>query len=219
MVETVRGVEVPDRLEDVADRAHLALVVYDMQAGIAGRLPGAAPVIAAAARVLGAARAAELRVFFLRHTSLPVEVAGAGQLRAGRALQRVTGYGEVTAGFLPGSDAHQIVPQLTPRPSEAVIDKLGMSGFIGSPLEFALRDSGVAAIALVGAVLEVGIAPTVRHAVDLGFLPVVIGDACYSFETDHTTLSALARLGPTPDTSTFTAALTATTSTADPGPS
>jgi biuret amidohydrolase len=206
-MESVRGVTVVDSLEDVADRSLLALVVYDMQVGIAGRLPGAAPVRAQVARVLVAARDAQLRVFFMRHTSLPVEVAGAGQLRAGRALQRTASYAEVTAMFLPGSPAHEIIPELAPLPSEAVLDKLGMSAFTGSALNFALRDCGIQAIAVVGAVLELGIAPTVRHAVDLGYLPVVIGDACYTFERGGETLAALARFVPVTDTDTFCATL------------
>jgi nicotinamidase-related amidase len=43
-----------------------------------------------------------------------------------------------------------------------------------------LRDCGISAIAIVGVVLEVGIEPTIRHAADLGFLPVLITDACGS---------------------------------------
>lgn len=206
-MEVVRGVEVADSLEDVADRARMALLVYDMQVGIAGRLPGAAPVVERAAQVLAAAREAQLRVFFVRHTSLPVDVAGAGQLRASRALQRTARYADVTATFLPGSPAHEIVPELAPLPSEGVLDKLGMSAFAGSALEFALRDCGVQAFAVVGAVLELGIAPTVRHGVDLGFLPVVVGDACFTFERDGATLAALARSGPVVDTDAFCAAV------------
>ena len=36
----------------------------------------------------------------------------------------------------------------------------------------------MATLILVGAVLEIGIEPTARHAADLGFLPVVVEDAC-----------------------------------------
>ena len=53
-----------------------------------------------------------------------------------------------------------------------------MSAFEGTPLQFALRDCGVVAFAVAGIALEVGIEPTVRHAADLGFLPVVLEDAC-----------------------------------------
>jgi biuret amidohydrolase len=36
----------------------------------------------------------------------------------------------------------------------------------------------VNAVAVVGVATEIGIEPTVRHAGDLGFIPVVITDAC-----------------------------------------
>ena len=55
---------------------------------------------------------------------------------------------------------------------------LGMSAFVGTPLEAVLRDRLITTLILVGAVLEIGIEPTARHAADLGFLPVVVTDAC-----------------------------------------
>lgn len=41
-----------------------------------------------------------------------------------------------------------------------------------------MRGAGVEAIAVVGVATEIGIEPTVRHAGDLGFIPVVVTDAC-----------------------------------------
>ena len=38
------GLEVPLSLEDALDPEHLALLVYDMQVGIAGRVPGGGSV-------------------------------------------------------------------------------------------------------------------------------------------------------------------------------
>jgi len=42
----------------------------------------------------------------------------------------------------------------------------------------ALRDLGIGAFAIAGVALEIGIAPTVWHGVDLGLIPVVVTDAC-----------------------------------------
>jgi nicotinamidase-related amidase len=42
----------------------------------------------------------------------------------------------------------------------------------------ALRDCGLSAFAIVGVALEVGIEPSVRHGADLGYIPVVVEDAC-----------------------------------------
>jgi nicotinamidase-related amidase len=72
------------------------------------------------------------------------------------------------------------VPELAPLPSEAIFDKITMSAFVGTPLDIALRDCGIRAFAIVGVALEVGIEPTVRHATDLGYIPVVVADACGS---------------------------------------
>jgi nicotinamidase-related amidase len=40
-----------------------------------------------------------------------------------------------------------------------------------------LRDLRIGAYAIAGVALEIGIAPTVTHSTDLGFVPVVISDA------------------------------------------
>src|SRR5581483_5515810 len=80
--------------------------------------------------------------------------------------------------FPPAAPQTQILPELAPNAKEAVLDKLTMSAFAGTPLELALRDSGVGALAIVGVAIEIGIEPTARHAADLGFIPVVITAAC-----------------------------------------
>jgi nicotinamidase-related amidase len=59
-----------------------------------------------------------------------------------------------------------------------VFDKLAFSAFVGTPLELALRGAGVQALAIAGVATEIGIEPTVRHAGDLGLIPIVISDAC-----------------------------------------
>ena len=53
-----------------------------------------------------------------------------------------------------------------------------MSAFEGTPLEIVLRDCGLSAFIIVGVATEIGIEPTVRHGADLGFIPVVVRDAC-----------------------------------------
>jgi biuret amidohydrolase len=47
-------------------------------------------------------------------------------------------------------------------------------------LDIALRDCGIQTAIVVGVATEIGIEPTVRHAADLGYIPVVVTDACGS---------------------------------------
>jgi nicotinamidase-related amidase len=79
---------------------------------------------------------------------------------------------------VPEAPQTQIVPELSPLPSEAVSDKIAMSAFEGTFLDVALRDLGVISFAICGIATEIGIEPTVRHGADLGYIPVVVEDAC-----------------------------------------
>ena len=205
------GIAVPQTLEDVCDRSKLALLVYDMQVGIVSQLKNGEAVTAQAARVLKAARDAQLRVFFTRHMSLPKELMGAFQYRTAMAWQRLDDPAKVQPWFLRDSPGFAIVPELAPLPSEAIFDKLAMSAFEGTPLAFALRDCGITAVAIAGIAMEIGIEPTARHAADLGIIPVVIEDACGAGHADAARRSceALRFGGDTimTDTEAFCAAL------------
>ena len=177
-IDQLNGLEVPQSLGDVCRPDKLALIVYDMQVGILEQIADRERVVEKAREVLEAARAAGVRTYFTRHVTLPVELMGAAQLRMWRTWQRVDRLEDVRSPFPPDAPQTRIVPELTPNEREAVLDKLTLSAFAGTPLELALRGAGVAAIAIVGVATEIGIEPTLRHAGDLGFIPVVITDAC-----------------------------------------
>ncbi len=173
-----RNLQIPDTLADVCDPACLALLVYDMQVGVVKQIDEASQVTARVIAVLDAARMAGLRVFFTRHMSLPRELMGVSQLRTAMAWQHKERVEDVVSPFLRDSAGFQLLPELAPRASEAIFDKLSMSAFEGTPLEFALRDCQITAFAIVGAATEVGLEPTLRHGADLGLIPVVVADAC-----------------------------------------
>lgn len=173
-----RNLAIPDTLADVCHPDRIALIVYDMQVGVVSQLADGRQVTERVGRVLEAARQAGVRVFFTRHMTLPTELMGIAQLRTWMSWQRKDRVEDVVSPFLRDSPGFQIVPELAPRESEAIFDKLSMSPFEGTPLEFALRDVQVIAFAIVGVATEVGIEPTVRHGADRGFIPVVVTDAC-----------------------------------------
>jgi nicotinamidase-related amidase len=173
-----RNLRIPDTLADVCERDRIALIVYDMQVGVVRQLADGPQVTERVRSVLEAARRAELRVFFTRHMTLPVELMGISQLRTAMAWQRKDRVEDIVSPFLRDTPAFELVPELAPRGSEAIFDKLSMSPFEGTPLEFALRDAQVTAFAIAGVATEVGIEPTVQHGADRGLIPVVVTDAC-----------------------------------------
>jgi biuret amidohydrolase len=183
-MDRLNGLDVPGSLAEVCRPEKLALLVYDMQVGILQQISHRESVIDKVREVLGSARAAGVRTYFTRHITLPVELMGVAQLRMWRAWQRVDRLQDVESPFLPDAAQTQIVPELAPNHREAVLDKLTLSAFAGTALELALRDAEVHALAVVGVATEIGIEPTVRHAGDLGFIPVVVTDACGAGNAD-----------------------------------
>jgi biuret amidohydrolase len=207
------GLEVPETLEEICRPDRLALLIYDMQVGILGQIGDADRVVAKVKEALGAARAAGVRTYFTRHVTLPVELMGVAQLRMWRTWQQVERIEDVTSPFLPDAPQTQIVAELAPTDKEAVLDKLTLSAFAGTPLELALRGAEVRALAIAGVATEIGIEPTVRHAGDLGFIPVVLTDACAAgnAEAGDRAIEGLRFLGDAvlADVAQFSAALAA----------
>lgn len=172
------GLNVPRTLEEICDPRRMALLVYDMQVGIVSQLPDGPEITARVAELLEAAREGGFPVFFSRHISLPKELMGVFQLRQAMAWQRVEKVEDIRQPFPPDAPHTQIAPELAPLSNEAASDKIAMSAFEGTFLNMALRDLGLVSFAVCGIATEIGIEPTVRHGADLGYVPVVVADAC-----------------------------------------
>ncbi len=144
-MKRANGLSIPQTLEEVCHPQRLALVVYDMQAGILSQIKNAEEITQNVLKVLAATRDAGVRVFFSRHLSLPKELMGMSQFRMAMAWQRVNSPEEVKPWFVRDTPGFEIIPELSPRPTEGVFDKLK---------------------------------PTARHGADLGYIPVLVTDAC-----------------------------------------
>jgi biuret amidohydrolase len=177
-MDRFNGLDIPETLADALQPATLALVVYDMQVGILRQIGDGDRVLANVLTVLAAAREQRVRTVFMRHYSMPTELAGVYQLRQAKTWEHKQRAADTTPLVPHGAPGFELVPELEARPSEAVIDKITMSAFEGTPLDIVLRDCGVRTYLIVGVALEVGIEPTVRQSADLGYVPVVVRDAC-----------------------------------------
>ena len=172
------GLDVPETVAEMCRPTAAAVLVYDAQAGIMPHVKDGDALLDRIRRILDAAHAAGVAVFYCRHVSLPPTHLGVGALRTAMAWQRQHRADAVGSPFPPDAPQTAIVDEVAPAAGEPVFDKLGMSALVGTPLETALRDRGLTTLILVGAVLEIGIEPTARHAADLGLLPVVVDEAC-----------------------------------------
>lgn len=177
-MKQIYGIEIADSLKEWVDPQRCALIVYDMQAGILGQLQDGAAITARIRDLLTICRDAGMRVFYTRHLSLPKRLMGAAQFRMAMAWQRTTDPESVQPWFLRDSPGFPVIPELEPSADEAIFDKLAMSAFEGTPLATALRDCGIQQFLIAGVAMEIGIDITCRHGADLGFVPILVRDAC-----------------------------------------
>lgn len=156
-----------------------ALLIVDMQnsfchaEGHRGALgmdhSAEAAVIAPVARLLGAARAAAIPVFFSVY-ALKADYSDAGLL-----THRWPGIKE-TGSLIAGTWSAEIVPELRPRPEETVIVKTRHSAFFGTDLGAALKHRGADTLIVCGVTTNVCVEGTARDAFALDLHVVVPGD-------------------------------------------
>src|SRR3954464_12721215 len=111
-----------------------------MQIGVLAQIDDADRVLANVTKLLAAARDRGVRTVFLRHYFMPTALQGVYQLRQAKVWERKDRAADTTPLIPHGSPAFALVPEVDPRPSEAVIDKITMSAFEGTPLDIVLPD-------------------------------------------------------------------------------
>lgn len=154
------------------DTADTALLVMDFQTGIA-ETEAAQPSIGKAAQALAAARAAGMPVFFVKVGFRPghPEICPEGtQFSAMRATGRLV--------------EPEIIPAVTPLPSEPVVTKHRISALAETELPTLLRAHGVRHLVMAGISTSGVILSTTRAAADLDFRITILADACHDPDPD-----------------------------------
>lgn len=149
------------------------LVVWDMQNAIGAMASNRSEIVPRIATLISAYRERGLPLVYSQHTTLPEPWANPAMQRS---MER---RGMRPGGFrlAPGTPEWQIIAELAPRPDDLVLAKTTPSFFVGTPLEALLRFRKVDTLVLTGVSTEAGILGTARHAVNLGFQPIVVEDA------------------------------------------
>lgn len=80
--------------------------------------------------------------------------------------------------LIRGEKGHGIIPELTPRFGEPIVDKPGKSAFIYTDFELLLKVKGVTNLIITGVTTDVCVSSTMREANDRGFECLVVSDAC-----------------------------------------
>ncbi len=82
----------------------------------------------------------------------------------------------------PGQSGVEFNPLVTPLDGEPVMTKSVNSAFIGTDLETFLRERDTSAIVIAGLTTNHCVETTTRMAGNLGFNPILVEDACATFD-------------------------------------
>jgi len=176
----------------IVDKNKTALVVIDLQKGIAGRPCQpyeAALVVKNASRLAQAFRKNTMPVFLVRVTP-------SADMRDG--LKPMT---DAPAPALSGMPREwsEIVPELGPEPGDFVITKRQWGAFYGTELDLQLRRRNIDTIVLCGISTSVGVESTARFAYEYGYQQIFVEDATTSSrsreEHDNSIKNIFPRMG------------------------
>lgn len=153
------------------DKARTALVVIDLQKGIAQQptQPHAAgEVVKNAARLADAFRNNGMPVFLVH--VIPAE----------GTMLKVISDESFPSTIAQSPEWSEFVPELTPASTDIVITKRQWGAFYGTDLELRLRRRGMDTIVLCGISTDFGVESTARFAYEYGFQQIFAEDAMAS---------------------------------------
>ena len=163
------------------DRSKTALVVIDLQKGIAGRqtAPHASNLVVKNAAALAEAfRKKQMPVFLVR-----VALSADGK----NALHPVA---DAPMQFQkPPPDWTEIVPELGPKAGDLVITKRQWGAFYGTELDLELRRRGITTIVLCGISTNIGVESTARFAYEYGYHQIFVEDAMSALSAEEHALT------------------------------
>ncbi len=102
----------------------------------------------------------------------------------GRAPKTIGDPGPMGRILVRGQNGHDIISELSPLPSEPVIDKPGKGAFYATDLHAILQNRGIEQLVVTGVTTEVCVNTTVREANDRGYDCLVPEDCVGSYFPD-----------------------------------
>lgn len=175
-----------------SDLSQLALVIIDMQRDFlelggfgdtlgndVQRLQAIVPTLQ---QLLNTARAQKLTIIHTLECHRPdLSDCPPAKLNRNKGVLKIGDEGPMGRILIAGEPGNGIIPELTPLPTEIVIEKPGKGAFYATPLSTILQDRGITHLLITGVTTEVCVQTTMREANDRGYECLMVEDCTESY--------------------------------------
>ena len=176
--------DVPLALPEFVEPSRTALVLWDMQKGLAGKAPDVERIKVAAARLVAAADAAGVLVVWSRHVLPPLDLTVGPFLHFLMRKQKVDHPSKLAPFMQEGMEETEFLDGLSPAPHHLVLQKSMPSLFVDTPLDVRLKARGIRSLVLTGVATDIGVEFTARHAMAKGYYAVIAEDATGAYTAE-----------------------------------
>lgn len=180
-MNTFKNKFLPTSLTDFIPTHKVALIMWDMQNGLAGKASNLDLIKVNAKLLLDTADKHQIPVFWSKHILPSLDLITEPFLMFLMKKQKVNDPDMLVETMKDGMFDAQYLDGLEPRRGHIVLEKSQPSFFIDTPLDLRLKTLGIKTLVFAGVATDIGIEFTCRHAASLGYFSVVAEDACGSY--------------------------------------
>lgn len=168
------------QIKDYMSPTRTALIVWDVQEALIASIFNKEDFLRKTSQLIDGARMREISIFYTKISRLPDKF----ESKARSVMWRGRGR------FEPGD----IVKEIYPKEGDIVLNKNTASIFVGTNFEYMARNASFSSLVFTGIATEMGVESSARHALNIGFLPVIAKEAVSSSDKDAH-LRSLANIG------------------------
>ncbi len=171
-------------LKEMVEPEHTALVVWDVQNRLVNMIFNKEEFTQNLKGLIKQARNSNIPIIYSKIFPVPKEYESS--FRTYLSLRRIGADDpKKLANFMqPGSPEAEIYSEVAPLDTDVVIDKPGTSFFIGTNLDYMLRNRGITTILWSGISTEHGISSSARDSACRGFYTIVVDDCVSSSDKE-----------------------------------
>ena len=173
MIE-LAGKKIPSTLAEIVEPGRTALLVWDLEYGIAPNAFNFKEIAANLKMLAEAARAAGVQVFYSVQTNFDLAQEAGPWVRVRMKRANVSDPAQVKEKDDP--HGREIVAEVKPGPKDILFQKRRPDAFVGTDFDLMLRSRGIKAIVVGGVATEGGVEGTARTGRNLGYDMVVLKD-------------------------------------------